>query len=448
MRILFLSHYYAPEGNAPATRVRELCRRWAAWGHDVTVITGVPNVPSGVVYEGYRNRWHQVEILDGVRVVRRWAYVAPNKGSVRRIANYLSFMATAVFGAARETRPDILVATSPQFFCGLAGAVASRLCRCPLLLEIRDLWPESIEAVGALANRPLLRLLTWLEQRMYAAATHLVTVGEGYRGKLIERGVPPDQISVVMNGVDREFIAGETTGEAVRREHGLDGAFVCSYVGTVGMACGLEVVLRAAKMLRRHGDSQVRFLIVGDGALLEDLRSQAAALGLDNVVFAGRQPKQRIPEYLAASDVCLVHLRKQALFETVMPSKIFEAAGMARPIINGVAGFAAAFIEKAGAGINIDPENAEQLVAALRRLQADPPTRSAFGNSGRRHVTTHYNRDALARDYLGILTRVHQKSRKQKAEVSGQTTADSGQKGSDPATLPSPHDEGVGRGVG
>ena len=202
LRILFLSHYFHPEGNAPATRVTEMTRRWAAQGHDVTVITGVPNVPDGVVYPGYRNRWLQRETHAGVEVVRVWTYLAPNKGTARRILNYVSFMLTAALAGLFVRRPDVVIATSPQFFCGWAGVIVTALRRLPFVLEIRDLWPESIEAVGAMRNRRLLRFLEWLEQRMYAAASRIVTVGDGYRAKLIERGVDPERIDVIPNGVD------------------------------------------------------------------------------------------------------------------------------------------------------------------------------------------------------------------------------------------------------
>ena len=166
MRILFLSHYFAPEGNAPATRVHGLTRRWVRDGHDVTVVTCAPNVPSGVVYEGYRNRWRQREKTEGVDVVRVWTWMAPNAGTVRRILNYLSYMVTATLAGLRGPRPDVVIATSPQFFCGWAGVFVSRLRRRPLVLEVRDLWPESIVAVGAMRDSRIIRSLEWLERRL------------------------------------------------------------------------------------------------------------------------------------------------------------------------------------------------------------------------------------------------------------------------------------------
>ncbi len=407
MRILYLSHYFHPEGNAPATRVTEMTRRWAAQGHDVTVITGVPNVPDGVVYPGYRNRWYQRETHAGVQVVRVWTYLAPNKGTARRILNYVSFMLSAALAALWVRKPDLVIATSPQFFCGWAGAIATALRRLPFVLEIRDLWPESIEAVGAMRNRRLLRFLEWLEQRLYASASHIVTVGDGYRAKLIERGVDPRRIDVIPNGVDLErFLAG-ADGRPIRERYRLGDRFVCAYLGTIGMGCGLDVVLRAAQRLGERGRDDVRFLLVGGGALREELEQRARAQGLDQVVFTGRRPKHEMPAFLAATDACLVHLTRTELFKTVLPSKIFEAAAMRKPIVLGVEGFAADLVSRAEAGICIEPENEDELLEATLKLAADPGLARRLGDAGYERIANRYTYDRLAQEYADLLARRH-----------------------------------------
>jgi glycosyltransferase involved in cell wall biosynthesis len=406
MRVLFLTHYFHPEGNAPATRVTELTRRWVAQGHDVTVITGVPNVPDGVVYAGYRNRWFQRERHEGVDVVRVWTYLAPNKGTARRIANYVSFMVAAALVGLFARRPDVVIATSPQFFCGWAGVIVSALRRVPFVLEVRDLWPESIEAVGALRNPRLLRFLEWLEHRMYAAALRIVTVGEGYRGKLRDRGVDPERIDVISNGVDLGLFLAGADGGPVRERFGLGQRFVCAYLGTIGMGCGLDVVLRAARTLRERGREDVCFLLVGDGAVREELEVQARAEELASVVFTGRQPKSDMPAFLAATDACLVHLTRTQLFETVMPSKIFEAAAMRKPIVLGVAGFAAELVARADAGLCIEPENDAELVEAVLSLAADPALAHRLGEAGYERIATRFTYDRLAQDYADLLARL------------------------------------------
>jgi glycosyltransferase involved in cell wall biosynthesis len=382
-----------------------MTRRWVSQGHDVTVITGVPNVPDGLVYPGYRNRWLQRERHGGVEVVRVWTYLAPNKGTARRILNYVSFMLSAALAGLFAPRPDVVIATSPQFFCGWAGVIVTALRRLPFVLEIRDLWPESIEAVGALRNRRLLRFLEFMEQRMYAAARRIVAVGDGYRAKLIERGVAPERIDVIPNGVDLAVFLAGADGGPVRERYRLGGRFVCAYLGTIGMGCGLEVVLRAARRLCDQGRDDVRFLLVGDGAVREELEANARAEGLESVIFTGRQPKSDVPAFLAATDACLVHLTRTDLFKTVLPSKIFEAAAMRKPIILGVEGFAADLVSQAEAGICIQPENEDELLEAIEKLRADPHLGRALGEAGYERIASRYTYDRLAREYSDLLAR-------------------------------------------
>lgn len=414
MHVLFFTHYYPPEGNAPATRVAALARRWVALGHQVTVITCAPNVPNGEVYEGYRNTLRpQESMVDGVRVIRVWTYLAPNKGMVRRIFNYLSYMVSAWLRAMLLQRPDVVVATSPQFFCGWAGVLTKWGLRvrdpfkgtAPFVLEIRDIWPESIGAVDAMQNSRVLGVLGFLEKRMYGAARRVVTVGPGYRRRLEERGVPERKLEIVMNGVDREFQQLAQQG-AVPEAKSWEGKIVCAYVGTIGMACGLEVLLRAGRLLKEQKREDVVLVAIGDGAVRSDLVAEAAREGLDNVQFLGRRPKDLIPAYLERSDVCLVHLKKTPLFESVMPSKIFEAAGARRPILNGVNGDARTLIEQAQAGLCFEPEDEEGLVRGLLTLADDSGLRSQLGDDGFRYVHDHFDREVLADQYLELLVEV------------------------------------------
>ncbi|MCH8083159.1 MAG: glycosyltransferase family 4 protein [Myxococcales bacterium] len=406
MRVLFLTHYFHPEGNAPGTRVYELCRRWVAMGHDVTVITGVPNVPNGVAYEGYRNSWLQRECVDGIETIRVWTYLAANKGATRRILNYLSLMFSATVAALFVRKPDLVIATSPQFFCGWAGVWVSRLRRIPFILEVRDLWPESIVAVGAMRAGRSSRFLEWLERRMYAAATRIVTVGAGYRDQLIDRGVATERIDIVSNGVDRELFSDRGGGSALRGKFDLGDAFVCSYIGTIGMGSGLEVVLRAARLLRDEGREDIVFMLVGDGAVREALERTARQEGLKRVVFTGRQDKRAVPDFLTMADACLVHLLRRDLFRTVLPSKIFEATAMKKPIILGVEGSAAQIVREANAGICIEPENEGELVEAVKRLAGDRNLADRMGQAGFESIAAAYDYDRLAEKYAEIIERV------------------------------------------
>ncbi|MBN2181528.1 MAG: glycosyltransferase family 4 protein [Sedimentisphaerales bacterium] len=405
MHILFFSHYFTPEGNAPASRTFENCKRWVRRGHRVTVITCAPNVPNGIVYEGYKNKIYQREHIEGIDVIRVWTYIAANKGTLLRIINYISYMFSSIFFSLFVTKPDIIIATSPQFFCGWAGVISSRLRRVPFILEVRDIWPESIVAVGAMRNKRILRILEWLEIKMYAAAKHIVTVGLGYKQKLIEKGINPEIISIITNGFDSEIFYPRQLDEKFRQLYKPNQEFVCSYVGTIGMACALDVVLRAAKLLKNREKYNIKFLLVGDGAVKKQLQQEAIDNNLDNIVFVDRQDKHLIPGLLSITDVCLVHLKKADLFKTVLPSKIFEAAAMAEPIILGVEGYAAQFLKEANAGICIEPENAEQLARVVENLAGDSNLCKSLGQSGYEYVKKHHNRDTLANEYLNTITR-------------------------------------------
>jgi glycosyltransferase involved in cell wall biosynthesis len=400
---LFFSHYFPPEGNAPASRVHALCNRWVRKGCHVTVVTCNPNVPSGRVYEGYRNRLSQTEHIDGIRVVRVWTLITANEGVTLRSVSFLSYMFMATLRALFLARPDVIVATSPQFFCGWAGVLTKWLRRRPLVLEIRDIWPESIKAVQAINRHVLFSWLEWLEIRMYRAADMIVTVGGGYRNQLLVRNVPARKLHVITNGVDKDLFEPLECDLEQKRRLGLEGRFVCSYVGTIGMACGLDVVIRAGELLRARGRDDIAFLLVGDGAVRADLEDEARARSLDNVIFLGRQAKSEIPSLIALSDCCLVHLRGAQLFQTVLPSKIFEAFAMKRPLIVGVAGHAARIAERSGGGICIEPENEQQLVAAVEALHADPSRARSLAESGHAYVWEHYDRDRLADQYLMLL---------------------------------------------
>ncbi len=405
LKILFLSHYFPPESNAPATRVHETCRCWAQAGHRVQVITCAPNVPDGKVYEGYRNRWLHREVVDGIEVLRVWSILTPNEGLARTVM-FISFMLTATLRALLVERPDVIVATSPQFFCGWAGVLTKWLRRRPLILEIRDPWPEAVVAVGVIQNPTLISTLEWLEKRMYSAADHIVTVGEGCVEIITAKGVPPEKITLITHGVDRSLFRPQPPDQDLIRRLELEGKFVCSFVGTIGLSCGLDIVLRAARSLQEKGIDDVVFLLVGDGATRDELESQARSQGLDELVFMGRQDKSKIPAIMSVSDCCLVHMIGADWFQKVVPSKTAEAMSMARPIIMGGGPAAARVIEESGGGISIERENDAELVEALLQLRQDPALCERLGQNGARYAEIHHDRTMLATRYLELVRRM------------------------------------------
>lgn len=398
MKILYLSQYFPPEMGAPAARVHELSREWARLGHQVTVLTGFPNHPTGVVPPEYRGELFRRERIDGITVVRAPIYAAANKGLLRRALNYLSYCAGAsLVGPFATGRPDVVIATSPQFLTGLAGLWLSALKRVPFVFEVRDLWPRSIVAVGALRAGSLpVRALEKLELLLYSRADRIVVVSEPFVGEIAAHGVPREKISVVTNGVDLSLFAPQDRA-AARSALGLpERGFLATYVGTHGLAHGLGTLIETARLL-----PEAQFLLVGEGAEKESLREQACDLA--NVIFWDQRDRTEISRILAASDVALVLLRDEPLFRTVLPSKLFEIMGAGRAIVSTVDGEARKLYQEAGAGIFSPPEDAPALTRLLRELSADPARLAAMGASGRAYVEAHYSRPVLARRYLALL---------------------------------------------
>lgn len=387
--------------NAPASRTYENARRWVKAGHKVTVITCAPNHPNGIIYPGYKNRVYQWDELDGIRILRVKTYLSANKGFLKRILNYISYMISATLWSPLVIDVDAVVSTSPQFFCGFSGYFVSRLKRCRWVLEIRDLWPESIIAVGAIANRKVIVFLEGLETFMYRKADRIVPVTDSFKVHIMGRGIDPGRISVIKNGADLERFSPLPKQNAFREQHGLNGKFVASYIGTHGMAHGLDTIFAAAELLKDR--DRIVFLLVGDGAERENLLKQKEARKLDNVIMLQQQEKAKIPEIIAASDVNLVLLKKTDLFKTVIPSKIFEAMAMERPVILGVEGESKAIVEEGECGVCIEPENTDELVDMLDKLCGSVEMTDRMGRNGRRFVEKYFNRDDLAADYLALI---------------------------------------------
>lgn len=402
MHIIFLTHYFPPEVNAPASRTYENCKCWVESGHRVTVITGAPNMPDGVIYKGYKNKFFNWDEMNGIKILRVWTYIAPNRGIFRRTLNYISFMVSSLLGVFLIKNGDLIIATSPQFFCGIGGILFSRLKRLPFILEVRDIWPESIIAVGALTNSGLIKILKKIEINLYHRAKKIVVVTESFKKIISQKGISEKNIFVNKNGVDLSFYQPNNHINRIRENLGLQEKFVVSYIGTIGMAHALDQVIRVAERLR--GVTDIVFLLVGSGATREILIHEKERKNLANVIFIEKQPKKLVPSFYAASDACLVTLKNSPLFQAVIPSKIFEIMAMAKPIILGVDGEARQIVEKAMAGIFVEPENDEKLEKAILKLYKNKKERQILGQNGRNFVEKYFDRNKLANDYLKILS--------------------------------------------
>jgi glycosyltransferase involved in cell wall biosynthesis len=394
MHILFLTDNFPPETNAPATRTFEHARRWVRAGVKVTVVTTAPNFPAGKLFPGYRNRLFQREWMDGVETIRVWTYITANEGFVRRTLDYMSFMVSGFLVSLFLRRPDVIVSTSPQFFTACAAYVLSLFKRRPFVFELRDLWPDSIIAVGAMQNSASIRALKRLEYFLYRKAARIVSVTYSFKSVLSGNGIPPAKIAVVRNGADLVgFTPGAKPDDLVQR-HRLKGKFVAAYIGTVGMAHGLGTVLDAADRMRAN--KRIAFIVVGDGAERKLLEDQARRRGLANVIFVGAVGKDDVIRYWRLADVALVLLRDRPVFRHVLPSKIFEAMATARPIILGVLGESADLLLAAQAGLVFPPEDASALAELVASLAAAPERAAEMGRRGRRFVEAELDRDKLA----------------------------------------------------
>jgi colanic acid biosynthesis glycosyl transferase WcaI len=411
MKILYVSQYFPPEMGAPAARAAELSRHWAATGHDVTVLTGFPNHPTGVIPPEYRDKFRRLvahEQTNGVNVVRTWLLPFPNRKAHERMLNYSSFCISAASTGLFLPRPDVVIATSPQLLVGLSGWWLARWKRAPFVFEVRDLWPESLAAVGMGENDSLLhRSLAKIAGFLYRHADRIVVVTPAFEEHLVEHwNVPREKISVIENGVETQLFAPEPfgggTGSNLRRELDAEEKFVVSYIGTMGMAHGLETIIAAAVQLRATNPDVV-FLMVGEGAAKERIATLARERGLNNLRFVDQQPREKIPAYIAASDVCLVLLKKTDLFKTVIPTKMLEFMSCARPVILGVDGQARAILEEARAGLAIEPENSDALVNAIRYLAANREEARELGQNGRAHILRRFSRPQTAERYIRVL---------------------------------------------
>ncbi len=398
MRILVLTDRFVPEVTAVPARTLAHAREWRRQGHEVTVVTCAPNFPKGKVFDGYKNKWRQIEDMDGIKVIRLWSYMVPNEGRWRRTLDYMSFMVSAIVQHRKFPDYDILVASSPPIFVAIAGAFIAWLRKKPWIFELRDLWPASITAVGV-SKSPALRFVEHMELTLYRRATRVMALTQAFKTDLEARGIDPDKIDIVTNGVDTEQFEPRGRDPDVRRALGIpQEAFLAGYVGTVGLAHDLSTLVRAAH--RCADDERIRFLVMGEGAERRQVEDLAASLGLKNIVFHDFVPHTQISRYIEALDLSIVHLKRDPLFKTVIPSKIFEHMALGIPILMGVEGESADIVEACGAGRLMTPGDDEAMAHAVRALADDPQARAAMAHEAKLAVRQRFDRRVLAQRAL------------------------------------------------
>lgn len=404
MKILFLTENFPPETNAAATRVYERACYWVNWGHDVTVITCAPNFPRGKLYPGYKNSWYQTEEMSGIHVVRVKTFIAPNKGTVLRTMDFFSFLVTGLSAGLFQKKPDLVAATSPQFFAAVAGWALGVIRRVPFVFELGDLWPASIAAVGAMREDFRLRMMEKLELYLYRKSAAVVALTRSFKDDLTGRGINGNKIAVVMNGIDISRYGPRQRDVDLAAEWDLEDCFVIGYVGTHGMAHSLGNVLNAAERLQNV--EGLRFLLVGAGAERQQLFMEAKNRRLDNVVFLPPQSKENMPAIWSLCDVALVHLKDSPVFASVIPSKIFEAMGMGLPLLlASPEGEASRIIADEKAGIWVPAEDPDALAKAALKLMKKEKDRYTFAQHSLKSAPLH-SRERQAQLMINVLEMV------------------------------------------
>lgn len=410
MKILIVTHYFPPEIGAPQARLSEFAKLWAEAGEDVTVLTGMPNHPTGVVPPEYKGAIRRVEYVDGYKVVRTWLYATPNEGFVKKTIGHLSFMLTSVLlGFFKAGKPDVVIVSSPTFFSIFSAWLISRLHRVPLVVEVRDLWPAIFVELGILKNGMVIQVLEVLELWCYRQAVAVVVVSEGFRRDLVLRGVPEDKIHLLYNGVDlHRFQPHKVDAEGIRLRLDVPrDDFLVLYIGAHGISHGLSTVIDAAAAL---ADRAIHFLFVGEGAEKQHLLDYATELGIQAVTFRPAVHRDQVPDILQAADICLVCLQDLPLFQTFIPSKIFEFLAAGRPVIGAVRGESAEILRGAGAA-TVEPGDPSALAVAINELYGDPDRRASMGLRGRLYAVKMHDRRELAEECRQLLREIDERDR-------------------------------------
>lgn len=399
MRILVISQWFPPEPGGGPARFLEMGREWAAAGHEVHVVAGIPNWPTGMVAQGYGGRRYVRETIEGIHVHRTWVYPTPNEGRLKRVANHLSFVASApITSVLRRLPADVVVSTSPPLFAAVAGLGIARMRSIPHVFDVRDLWPDAIFALGQVHSPQIQSLLRRLERFLYQHSAAVVAVSPGFVDHISSLGAR--RVEVVTNGADVSLFQPGAPDPELRRGLGWDGRFVVLYAGTLGMAHGLMQMVDAAE---RVGDPRCLFALIGEGADREALITAVRQKGLRNVQILPLQPRGRMPSIYRAADVCLVSLRPLPLFDSFIPSKIFEIMASGRPILGAVGGTALDLIMKAGAGVPVRQGDGADLAHRVEQLIASERDRAEMGRQGRKWAELNVDRGQLADRYLQIL---------------------------------------------
>jgi glycosyltransferase involved in cell wall biosynthesis len=403
VKILLIHQAFVGPNEAGGTRHYEFARHCVDDGHDFAIVASNLSYLTGRQATDSRGMVSEQHI-DGIRVFRAYTYPSLHRSFFWRVITFLSFMVTSVIAGLRAGPVDVVVGTSPPIFQAVSAWIVALLRRRPFLLEIRDLWPEFGIDMGVLTNPVIIALSRWLEQFIYNRANHFIVNSPAYRDYLIDKGIPAAKISLIPNGVDPKMFAPTDKGKAVRREFDLDGQFVATYTGALGLANDIPTVLRAADRLRDNRD--VHILLVGDGKERAKLEKMAQELQLPNVTFVGSRPKSEMKDFLAASDVGLATLQDIPMFRLTYPNKVFDYMAAGRPTVLAIDGVIRDVVEAGDGGVFVPPGDDAELAATLDRLSKEPERVQEMGRTARRYVAAHFDRRQHAEEFVDVVQSV------------------------------------------
>jgi len=400
MKILFLTDNFPPEVNAPATRTYEHCKIWREIGHNITVVTCVPNFPKGKVYKGYNNSLYTKEIIDGIKVIRVWSYITANKGFVKRSLDQFSFAISSFFAGLFLGKFDYIIATSPQFFTSWSGFLLSKTKRTPWIFEVRDMWPEGIIFLSR--DSKLYKILEKIELFLYRDAHKIVVVTEAFKKSILDRvKIESDKIEVIYNGSNNSKFIQKSKNRQLLKELNLEFKFIVGYAGTFGISHSLEFIFKEISKVK---NSDIHFLFLGDGAMRENMYKWVKEYNLSNVTILKSVPRDLVIEYLSIFDIGLVPLAKNDAYLKVIPSKVFELSAMGKPILLGVEGEIKTILEKYNAGIAYTPEDSKSFQKALDSLYNIRNSLDITYADGLKKMSQDFDRSYLAMkmiDFIG-----------------------------------------------
>jgi len=394
LRILFHTHYYLPETGPATKRISGLATNLKKLGHEVEILTGFPSYPSGIKPEGYKKRLYMEEEINNIKIYRYYSYASPKVNIFNRLLNYISFMISSFFFIFKKEKYDVIICSSPPLFISLTSYFISRIKKIPLIFDVRDIWPDVAAEIGEIEKNSIkYKVLDLLADFIYKKSYKINVVTKMKKEKLIRKGIKEEKINYISNGFDKEFLENPIDKEIIN-EFSLKDKFVLIYVGTIGLAQGLDIILDAANDLKNHDN--IKFLIIGDGLEKDDLQKKAKQLNLNNLNFLGIYPHEKIYTFLKYSDVSIIPLRNENLKDSV-PSKLFESLGAGCPVILSAVGESLSILKESNGGLSIDPGDSKALTDSILKLYNNEDLRKKMSKNGQKYVLNNFTRFEIAK---------------------------------------------------